>query len=72
MVNTMKFKYIIELKNGYTKTGQETKETVMEFVMDSDCRINANRAIKSMLEGTTNIKRLSAICMDEPCDEINR
>lgn len=68
----MKFKYIIELKNGYTKTGQETKEIVMEFVMDSDCRINANRAIKSMLEGTTNIKRLSAICMDEPCDEINR
>ncbi len=51
----MKFEYIVELKNGFCPVLKNEEETEVRVVVESSCRVNADRMIKAMLKDVPNV-----------------
>ena len=58
----MKFKYYIELKEGYRPVMETELETNICIVIEAKNRATADRAINAMLKDAPNIKEQSGIC----------
>lgn len=61
----MKFKYHIELKEGYKPTMELEAETDICFVIEAKNRATADRAVRALLRGATNVKDCSGVCIDQ-------
>ena len=60
----MKFKYIIELNEGYYPTMEE-KEFEVCFLIKTKNRVTADRMVKAMLMDAPNVKRWDGIAVEE-------
>ena len=60
----MKFKYYIELKDGYKPTMQDEKRNDLQIIVEAQNRVTADRMIKAMLSGCNNIVSCTGICID--------
>lgn len=60
----MKFKYVVDLKNGFFQTMQTEEETEVSFVIEAKNRVTADRMVSAMLKGAPNIEEVSGICIE--------
>lgn len=60
----MKFEYSVELKKGYRKTMETEETTEVRFVIETENRVTADRMVKALLDGTSNIETYSGFCID--------
>ena len=60
----MKFRFDIELKEGFNPTMQIEKENEVQIIVEAKNMVTANRMMKSVLLGCDNIVSYSVICID--------
>lgn len=60
----MKFKYDIELKEGYKPVLEDEVETEISFVIVAKNRATADRMVKAMFQGSSNIVSFCGISID--------
>lgn len=60
----LRFKYHIELKEGYKQTMEPETETEISFVIEAKNRATADRMVKALLKDATNIKGGNCICIN--------
>ena len=60
----LKFKYYVELKEGYKPVMQTEEETDMKFVIEAKNRATADRMVKALLKNAENVKRWDGICIE--------
>lgn len=61
----LKFDYCIELKDGYRPPLQEEKETEIHIQLEAKNFVTAQRMMAKLMEGTTNVKEYSGVCIGE-------
>lgn len=61
----MRFKYFVELKEGYRPVMQEEEETDVSFVVEAENRATADRMVKALLKGAENIESYFGACIDQ-------
>ena len=60
----LKFKYYVELKEGYKPVMQTEEETDVKFVIEAKNRATADRMVKALLKNAENVKRWDGICIE--------
>ena len=51
----LKFKYYVELKEGYKPVMQTEEETDVKFVIEAENRATADRMVKALLKNAENV-----------------
>lgn len=59
-----RFECYVELKEGYKPVMHDEEETDIRFVIESENRATADRAIKALLKGASNVERYDVVCID--------
>ncbi|NBI58313.1 hypothetical protein D3Z53_09575 [Lachnospiraceae bacterium] len=60
----LKFKYYVELKEGYKPVMQTEEETDVKFVIEAENRATADRMVKALLKNAENVKRWDGVCIE--------
>ena len=60
----LRFKYCVELKEGYKPVMQDEEETEVRVVIEAKNRVTADRAVKALLKDAANVKEYSGFCID--------
>ena len=60
----LKFKYYVELKEGYKPVMQTEEETDGKFVIEAENRATADRMVKALLKNAENVKRWDGVCIE--------
>ena len=60
----LKFKYYVELKEGYKPVMQTEEETDVKFVIEAKNRATADRMVKALLKNAENVKRWDGVCIE--------
>ena len=60
----LKFKYYVELKEGYKPVMQTEEETDVKFVIEAENRATADRMVKALLKNAENVKRGDGVCIE--------
>ena len=60
----LKFKYYVELKEGYKPVMQTEEETDVKFVLEAENRATADRMVKALLKNAENVKRWDGVCIE--------
>lgn len=60
----MKFEYVVHMISGYQPIGQLKPEKEVRFVIEANNRVTADRMIRMMLKGATNVKDCNGTCID--------
>ena len=60
----LKFKYYVELKEGYKPVMQTEEETDVTFVIEAENRATADRMVKALLKNAENVKRWDGVCIE--------
>ncbi len=61
----LKFEYVVELGTGYRPTMQDECENEVRFVIEAKNRVTADRMVKAMFTGATNVVCVDGICIDQ-------
>lgn len=61
----LRFDYWIELKDGYRPPLQTEKETEVHIQLEAKNFATAQRMMAKLLEGATNVKEYSGVCIGE-------
>lgn len=61
----MKFEYFVDLKEGYKKVLEVEPTEQIRFIVESENRVTADRAVKALLTNATNIKKCLGICIED-------
>ena len=64
MENLHKFEYVVELREGYRPTMETENKNELIFVISAKNRATADRAVKAMLAGASNVVEYSGICIE--------
>lgn len=63
------FEYVFVLKEGYKPVMQEEKEREIRIAIKAKNRVSADRAIKALLSGATNVEKYDGICVTRPLEQ---
>lgn len=61
----LKFKYYVELKEGYIPVMQTEEETDVYFVIEAKNRVTADRAVKALLKDASNVEKYDGVCISD-------
>lgn len=59
----LKFKYYVELKEGYRPVMELEEETEISFVIEAKNRATADRMVKALLKEAANVKEYGGFCI---------
>ena len=59
----LKFKYYVELKEGYRPVMETGEETEISFVIEAKNRATADRMVKVLLKEAANVKEYGGFCI---------